>query len=86
MPTRNSEKSPASRARRASVGFVKTSKTSVKPEALLLDSVLVPVLGLGSLAESGVSFIQCSGQITDFWLAGFNRFSVLGLKLNLGEQ
>lgn len=28
MPTRNSEKSPASRARRTSVGFV---KTSVKP-------------------------------------------------------
>lgn len=56
-----------------------------KPEALLLDSVPVPVLGLGSLAESGALFTQCSGQITDFWLAGFNRFSVLGLKLNLGE-
>lgn len=83
MPTRNSEKSPASRARRTSVGFV---KTSVKPEALLLDSVPVPVLGLGSLAESGALFTQCSGQITDFWLAGFNRFSVLGLKLNLGEE
>lgn len=82
MPTRNSEKSATSRARRISVGSV---KTSVKPEALLLDSVPVPVLGLGSLAESGALFTQCSGQITDFWLAGFNRFSVLGLKLNLGE-
>lgn len=82
MPTRNSEKCATSRARRISVGFV---KTSVKPEALLLDSVPVPVLGLGSLAESGALFTQCSGQITDFWLAGFNRFSVLGLKLNLGE-
>lgn len=61
------------------------SKTSVKPEALLLDSVPVPVLGPGSLTESGASFIQCSGQIKDFLLAGFNRISVLGLKLNLGE-